>query len=112
MSDSFLVISGVRQGGVLSARFWAVYMDDLIIKLRKSGMGCHIIDYFVACILYADDVCLLTPSRKSMQCLLDICSEYASLWCIKNKKRSRKIRILGRSLTHFLAVLSHIITLH
>ena len=71
MSDAFSVISGVRRGIFLSARFWAVYMDDLIIKLRKSSMGCHIINYFVACILYADDVCLSTPGCKSMQYLLN-----------------------------------------
>ena len=67
ISDAFPVISGVRQGGVLSARFWAVYMDDLINELRKSGVGCRISDYFIASILYADDVCLLAPSRKAIQ---------------------------------------------
>ena len=72
ISNSFSVISGVRQGGVLSARFWAVYMDDLIIELRKSGMGCNILNYFIACILYADDVCLLAPSRQAMQTLLNV----------------------------------------
>ena len=76
-SEIFAVISGVRQGGVLSARFWAVYMDDLIQQLRKSGVGCHILDNFIAGILYADDVCLLAPSRKAMQKLLEICYNYA-----------------------------------
>ena len=82
-SFSFTVISGVRQGGVLSAKFWAIYMNDLFSLLKSTQKGCHILDLFVACILYADDVCLLAPTRKAMQCLLDTCSEYASFWCIK-----------------------------
>ena len=48
--NCFPVVSGVRRGGVLSARFWAVYMD-LIAILRNCGYGCHVIDLFVACIL-------------------------------------------------------------
>ena len=54
-SDSFCVISGVRQGGVLSAWFWAVYMDDLVKQLRASKLGCHIANLFVACVLYAEN---------------------------------------------------------
>jgi len=34
MSDAFCVSSGVRQGGVLSPLLFAVYVDDLIPKLR------------------------------------------------------------------------------
>jgi len=36
MSDAFCVSSGVRQGGVISPLLFAVYVDDLIAKLRCS----------------------------------------------------------------------------
>ena len=101
ISNSFPVISGVRQGGVLSAKFWALYMDDLVVELRKSCNGCHIADLFIACILYADDVCLLAPSRKSMQKLLDICSAYASSWCIKYNERKTKVMYFGKNFETF-----------
>ena len=101
VSDTFSVVSGVRQGGVLSAKFWAVYMDELILKLRRSGMGCHITEFFIACILYADDVCLLTPSRKAMQHLLNICSEYALSWCIKYNERKSKLMYFGKKFDSF-----------
>ena len=65
-SDSSSAISGVRQGGVLSAWFWAVHMNDLVKQLRASKLGCHMIDLFVACVLYVDDVGLLAPTRKSL----------------------------------------------
>ena len=100
-SEAFLVISGVRQGGVLSARFWAVYMDDLICELRKSGVGCYIVNYFIACILYAVDVCLLAPSSKSMQSLLDICANYASLWCINYNEKKSKLMYFEKKFDSF-----------
>ena len=101
ISEAFSVISGVRQGGVLSARFWAVYMDELITNLRKSGMGCQILNYFIACILYADDVCLLAPSRQAMQKLLDICEEYAFSWCILYNERKTKLMYFGKHFQSF-----------
>ena len=100
-SDCFSVVSGVRQGGVLSAKFWAVYMDDLVLELRQTCKGCHLIDLFIACILYADDVCLLAPSRKSMQILLDICSKYALSWCIKYNERKTKVIYFGKDFESF-----------
>ena len=97
ISDNFRVISGVRQGGVLSAKFWAIYMDDLIILLKKSHKGCFLADLFLACILYANDVCLLAPSRTAMQKLLDICSDYAQQWCIKYNERKTKLMYFGKN---------------
>jgi len=76
MSDAFCVSSGVRQGGVLSPLLFAVYVDDLIAKLRCSGFGIHIGSLFYGCIFYADDIALLSCSCYGLQKLLDICSAY------------------------------------
>ena len=100
-SDPFPVISGVRQGGVLSAPFWAVYMDDLVRQLRLTYKGCYIADLFIACVLYADDVCLMAPTRKAMQTLLDTCSTYAENWCIKYNEKKSKIMYFGRNFDSF-----------
>jgi len=73
MSDAFCVsILGVRQGGVLSQLLCAVYVDDLIAKVRCSGFGIHIGSLFYGCIFYADDIALLSCSCYGLQKLLDI----------------------------------------
>ncbi len=41
-SECFANVNGVRQGGVPSPVMLTVYMDELIQKLKKSGLGCHI----------------------------------------------------------------------
>ena len=58
----FSVHAGVRQGGVLSPFLFAVYIDDLIIRLKKSGIGLHIRGVFLGCLVYADDILLITNS--------------------------------------------------
>ena len=100
-SNPFSVASGVRQGGVLSAKVFAVYLNDLVLELRKIKNGCHIADIFVACILYADDLCLLAPTRKSLQLLLDTCSRYADVWCIKYNEKKTKVMVFGKDFKTF-----------
>jgi len=39
--DSFPVLCGVRQGGVLSPYLFALYIDDLIESLRLSDYGLY-----------------------------------------------------------------------
>ena len=46
-SEPFGVFSGTKQGGVLSPDFFSLYINDLIVLLRKSGYGCHIIRVFI-----------------------------------------------------------------
>ena len=97
-SAYFQLIMGTKQSGVLSPRLFALYMDDLIIKLRASGLGCHIISLFLACILYADDLCLIAPSRSSMQKLLNICQEYCGEFCLNFNSKKSKTLMFGPSL--------------
>ena len=81
-SDLFQVLCGTKQGGILSPDFFAIYINDLIIILRKLGIGCHIISDFIACILFADDVTLVAPTHGALQNMLDVCALYCSKYCL------------------------------
>ena len=98
-SRTFLVRSGVRQGGVLSPHLFAVYIDDLIRILRSMKIGCHIKNTFIAAIVYADDFCLLAPTRSALQSLLTACEEYGDIWCIKYNPTKSKIMQFGKSVS-------------
>ena len=52
-------------------------MDKLIMRLRRSGVGCHLGGVFCGVTGYADDILLLAPSRSAMEVMLKICEEYA-----------------------------------
>jgi hypothetical protein len=66
------VSNGVKQGGILSAYFFCVYIDELFSTLKKSGYGCYIANIFVGSFGCADDIVLPSPTVIGMQKLLNI----------------------------------------
>lgn len=76
-SASFITHNGVRQGGILSPKLFALYLDDLSTLLSKTSAGCYI-DICVNHLFYADDLCLLAPSAMGLQQLINICSVYGA----------------------------------
>ena len=57
---------GVRQGGVLSPVLFAIYVDDIIVELKSSQEGCSIGGLYLGCVMYADDLLLLSASLTTL----------------------------------------------
>jgi len=83
LGDAFQARCGVRQGGILSPYLFAIYIDDITVQLRNSGYGIRIGNIFAGCLLYADDIALLSCSCCGLQKLINICCLYGKMWDIK-----------------------------
>ena len=77
-SDSFKIRNGVKQGGVMSPLLFTLYVDILIKRLLSINVGCYIGSVCSAVFVYADDIILLSPTRKAMQILLDSCESFGT----------------------------------
>ena len=77
-SSMFSLRNGVRQGGVLSAILYCLYVDGLFKELRVSGYGCWVNGNYHGIFGYSDDNMLLAPSEYALQEMLKICEKYAS----------------------------------
>ena len=100
MSDGimcFSMVCGVRQGVVLSPMLFAVYVDDIIERLNDSKLGCFIGDLYFSCIMYADDLILISASVSISQQMIFICEKEAEYIDMKfNTTKSMVIRICKR----------------
>ena len=54
--------NGVKQGGVISSFFKSLYIDPLLLELKRSGIGSHINGTYMGVLSYADDITLSCPS--------------------------------------------------
>ncbi len=64
-TNTFKVSNGVKQGGILSPVLFTLYIDELLIRLNKSGLGCDICHCYICHIFAgafecADDVTMLS----------------------------------------------------
>ena len=76
VSNFFRISNGVWQGGILSPKLFALYMNKLSRLLVMSNVGCYIDGQCTNHLMYADDICILAPTAIAMQQLLDICNDY------------------------------------
>jgi hypothetical protein len=68
----------VRQGGILSPRLFALYMDNLSHIYNKLNVGCCINERIINHLMYADDLVLFAPSVKGLQKIIDIAHNYGT----------------------------------
>jgi hypothetical protein len=56
-SKIFILMRGVKQGGVLSGALFNFFINDLIEECYQSGVGAIFIDIIVAILVFCDDLC-------------------------------------------------------
>ena len=67
LSNIVYVSSGVRQGSLLSPALFTLSVNMFTVKMRELNAGCCINGTFVGCIMYADDLIVLSASVSGVQ---------------------------------------------
>ena len=79
--SSLRTISGFTRGSSRWDSFpilFALYIDDLLLELAQSKVGCHWYGTFAGALAYADDITLLAPSPTALRKLLQICENFGA----------------------------------
>ena len=75
-----------------------MYIDNLLIKLKHSGYGCHVDNICMGAFSYANDITLLFPSLHGLNRLLEICSKFAENFDITFNSKKTLCMKFGESL--------------
>ena len=103
-SSMFTIVNGTRQGSILSPALFALYVDELLVELRKLGVGCKVAGVYMGAVGFCDDILLLAPTRDGMQLMLDTCQFFAAKYNLKfstdpnpEKSKTKCIFVCGKS---------------
>ena len=100
-SDMFRTTVGVKQGGPLSPKLFALYLEDFITEIEQMNIGPTIGPVKIEVILYADDILLLSNSAEEMQLKIDCAWNYANKHEIKfNPDKTVCMQIVHKKIAH------------
>ena len=101
LSNEFRVPLGIKQGGINSPDFFSCYFDDLTKYLREGKKGCFIGLLFLGAILFADDICLLSPTRSGLEKMIDTCSQYCDKFGLSFNPKKSKVMVFSKTIVSY-----------
>ena len=97
LTDSFETTVGVKQGCVLSPIFLNIFLSDLPGIFDSSCDPVHLNDLPLNCLLYADDLVLMSESSKGLQNALDRLHNYCVKWKLSVNMDKSNVMIFNKS---------------
>ena len=92
VGDYYMIEQGVRQGGILSAFLFKLYLDDLLNEVTLMNEGCKLGLSRVNILAYADDIVLISNSKSSLNNIYNVFNAgVTELDLIINNKKSKCI---------------------
>ena len=76
-SNLFEIKRGIRQGGIISPGYFIIYINDLIVELRMSGLGCHLARNILLTFIFCWQYFIVTCIGCLIAVNTYICSEFA-----------------------------------
>ena len=86
---------GVRQGCILSPLLFSLYTEELILKVKRLGLGMEVGNERLSILLYADDVIIMSECAIELQAMLNAVSEYSNDFCVSFSEAKSKVIVIN-----------------
>ncbi len=88
---------GVHQGGPLSSLLFQIFFDDILKDIQNSNNGVRVYDMEIASPSFADDMSLISLSKKGLQNMVTIAYTYSRKWKIRFNPPKFIVLIFGNT---------------
>ena len=98
-SDCVKSTTGVMQGCTLSPTLFSIFINDVVEYLSSDTRGHHcplLLDTPVECLLYADDLALISESSVGLQRQLDRLHTYCERWGLEVNRSKTEVMVFRR----------------
>ena len=91
----------IRQGGVLSGIQYALLMDEIAKEISNQNKGCTLPNHQekLGCLLWMDDVVLISDNKQEIQDLLHITNQVAGKYHLEFGEEKSKYMTIGTNAT-------------
>ena len=96
ITDPIPTIKGLKQGCVISPIIFNMFINELPKCFNESCQPVKINNTNISCLMYADDIVLLSESREGLIKSLKNISTYNKKWCLNINKNKTKIMTFQR----------------
>ena len=97
LTNTFESSIGVKQGCILSPTLFSLYVNDLSGHFNAECEPLDLNGRHLSCLLYADDVVLMSESSKGLQNALNILKDYCEKWNLEVNIEKTKVIIFNKS---------------
>ena len=95
LSNFFKCETGVRQGDVMSPNLFNIYVNDLPEIFNKDTDSPKLGNHFINCLMYADDLVLLSLSADGLQKKLIKLNQYCQKWDLEINISKTKLMVMS-----------------
>ena len=99
LSNTFDCKSGVKQGDVMSPNLFNIYINDLPVIFNGDTDSPKLGDLYVHCLLYADDLVLMSLTEDGLQSKLDKLHIYCNDWSLEINVKKTQVMSMSSSNT-------------
>ena len=86
---------GVRQGCVLSPLLFGLYVEELAVRVKRTGLSVKVGNDVLSVLMVADDVVVLSKNHNNLQEMLNAVTDYSRDFDVNFSKEKRQVLVVN-----------------